>query len=187
MTTYDASSVSDAVIAFRKPITLQQGRGLRDNPIAMAEGAAGAPRIQGNAHPEFSADDTYIVARITSPDTQVDAVVFTGSNISASASEIFYSFTAMNDGELRFSTEYKRVSEADRIYFAILVNGVVLSEVSSTSTSFVSASIDASYSQSDLVEIRFKIDFVIGSGGGTAIGAIRNLQIKADQIGVYRT
>ena len=131
MTTYDASSVSDAVIAFRKPITLQQGRGLRDNPIAMAEGAAGAPRIQGNAHPEFSADDTYIVARITSPDTQVDAVVFTGSNISASASEIFYSFTAMNDGELRFSTEYKRVSEADRIYFAILVNGVVLSDVSS--------------------------------------------------------
>ena len=46
MTTYDASSVSDAVIAFRKPITLQQGRGLRDNPIAIAEGASGAPRVQ---------------------------------------------------------------------------------------------------------------------------------------------
>lgn len=46
MTTYDASSVSDAVIAFRKPITLQQGRGLRDNLLAVIEGDATAPRVQ---------------------------------------------------------------------------------------------------------------------------------------------
>ena len=43
---YSASAVSNTAIAFQKPITLQQGRALRDNPIAMFEGAPGAPRLQ---------------------------------------------------------------------------------------------------------------------------------------------
>lgn len=42
MTTYNAAAVSDATIAFQKPITLQQGRGLRDNAISMVEGNGGA-------------------------------------------------------------------------------------------------------------------------------------------------
>lgn len=45
MTTYDGSAVSNTVIAHKKPITLQQGRALRDNPIAISEGAPSAPRI----------------------------------------------------------------------------------------------------------------------------------------------
>lgn len=49
MPTYNAGAVSDTAIAYQKPITLQQGRGLRDNPLAIAEGAAGAPRISGKA------------------------------------------------------------------------------------------------------------------------------------------
>lgn len=44
--TYDLTAVSDTVIAHKKPITLQQGRQLRDNPIAIAEGASGAPIMQ---------------------------------------------------------------------------------------------------------------------------------------------
>lgn len=43
MTTYNAASVTDAVIAYQKPITLQQGRALRDNPLAVAEADATAP------------------------------------------------------------------------------------------------------------------------------------------------
>jgi hypothetical protein len=45
MATYDVSTLADSAIAHKKGITLQQGRALRDNPIAIAEGAAGAPRI----------------------------------------------------------------------------------------------------------------------------------------------
>lgn len=51
MTTYNAAAVSDAVIAYEKGITLQQGRALRDNPLAMAEGATGSPYIQQAWHP----------------------------------------------------------------------------------------------------------------------------------------
>ncbi len=42
MTTFDESIVTDAVIAHKKGISLQQGRALRDNPKAAAEGAADA-------------------------------------------------------------------------------------------------------------------------------------------------
>jgi hypothetical protein len=49
MATYDAAPVADSVIAFKKGITLQQARQLRDNALAMFEGSAGAPRLQFNA------------------------------------------------------------------------------------------------------------------------------------------
>jgi hypothetical protein len=45
MPTYNSGAVSDTAIGFQKPITLQQGRGLRDNPLAIAEGATGAPPV----------------------------------------------------------------------------------------------------------------------------------------------
>jgi hypothetical protein len=38
MTTYNAAAVADSKIAFQKGITLQQGRALRDNALAIAEG-----------------------------------------------------------------------------------------------------------------------------------------------------
>lgn len=43
MTTYNAAAVTDGVIAYQKPITLQQGRALRDNPIAIGEAAPSVP------------------------------------------------------------------------------------------------------------------------------------------------
>jgi hypothetical protein len=46
MATYNAAAVADATIAYEKPITLQQGRALRDNPLAVFEHASGAPRIK---------------------------------------------------------------------------------------------------------------------------------------------
>ena len=45
MTTYNAGAVADAVIAFKKGITLQQGRALRDNPLAIAEMDSTVPAI----------------------------------------------------------------------------------------------------------------------------------------------
>ena len=49
MTTYNSSAVDNATIGHRKGISLQTGRALRDNPLAIGEGSAGAPRIVGAA------------------------------------------------------------------------------------------------------------------------------------------
>lgn len=46
MATYNFPAVSDAVIAFKKAVTIQILRALRDNLIASFEGAVGAPRLQ---------------------------------------------------------------------------------------------------------------------------------------------
>lgn len=51
MTTYSASAVSNTSIAYENGITIQQGRALRDNPLAMAEAATDAPYIWGIWHP----------------------------------------------------------------------------------------------------------------------------------------
>lgn len=51
MATYNAAAVTNAVIAFKKALTLQMLRALRDNTLAIIEGAAGAPRIAGQQGP----------------------------------------------------------------------------------------------------------------------------------------
>ncbi len=51
MPTYNAAAVSDSAIAYEKPVLLQQGRALRDNPIAQSQGAAGAPYDHHFWHP----------------------------------------------------------------------------------------------------------------------------------------
>lgn len=51
MPVFNGAAVADTVIAFKKGITLQQGRALRDNPLAIAEGSAGAPYLEAEWHP----------------------------------------------------------------------------------------------------------------------------------------
>lgn len=47
MPTYNAAAVADAIIAHKKGITLQQGRALRDNPIAAFSDADATSRAAG--------------------------------------------------------------------------------------------------------------------------------------------
>lgn len=49
MAVYDYAAVSDAAIAFKKFITIQIGRALRDNLIAAFAGLTGAPRLEPGA------------------------------------------------------------------------------------------------------------------------------------------
>lgn len=49
--TYSESSVSDSQIGHKKGITIQQGRALRDNPKAMAQGATDSAVIFAGWHP----------------------------------------------------------------------------------------------------------------------------------------
>ena len=68
MAVYNYAAVADATVAFEKGITLQQGRALRDNPIALAGGAADAPRISIRALDRLAAGD--VVKSTQSGDTE---------------------------------------------------------------------------------------------------------------------
>lgn len=62
MTTY--TTIADADIDQDSPVTQPLMTALRDNPIAMAEGAAGAPSVLGNIAANSAADGigTYVFA-----------------------------------------------------------------------------------------------------------------------------
>lgn len=83
MPTYNSGAVSNAAIAHRKGISLQTGRALRDNPIAIVEGEAGAPRIQFAAmdawFTTYGAIGSYVFGLRLSPVVAGDA--YAGSSI----------------------------------------------------------------------------------------------------------
>lgn len=104
---YDAAAVSDTVIAHKKPITLQQGRALRDNPLAIAAGATGAPRIQPEAMDLYygsgsaSGSGTQTIITVTDLDNVsavlASAMAYTVSATdNSSATTIRYSFSTDN-------------------------------------------------------------------------------------------
>lgn len=74
MATYDYGVVNNTVIAHKKPITLQQGRALRDNLIASFEGQPGAPRLALAALPRISAGAStrYTLNKFTAATTTVE-------------------------------------------------------------------------------------------------------------------
>lgn len=161
MTTYDASSVSDAVIAFRKPITLQQGRGLRDNPIAMAEGATDAPRIQGYALASdnngllpvsVSAADTVAISAGHGP---LAGVVSTNSTSFVLGQT--YIINAYN-GSMRFKISHN-VGSSSVSTLEFRKNGTVIQTFTTTSTTPVQRTVDSTVSLGDEFEWYHKQDF----------------------------
>jgi len=155
MTTYDASSVSDAVIAFRKPITLQQGRGLRDNPIAIAEGADGAPRIQGSAI--ASEDDGLPIITVSASDY---TVVSTGHGPIAGITTTYgtayvlgqsYTIKTYN-GSMRFKISHRSSNVAATSTLQLRKNGTVINTFTTTSTAFVQRIVDSTVAVNDVFE-----------------------------------
>lgn len=93
MASFDLSKLVDAVLAHKRGITLQQGRALRDNPIAIAEGAAGAPSILPNIAANAAADGigTYVWAKRTTGGGDVAY----GSTLAGSSLSPTSAFTAL--------------------------------------------------------------------------------------------
>lgn len=181
MPTYNASAVTDAVIAFRKPITLQQGRALRDNPLAIAEGSSGAPRVDGDAFPDHLAGAVVLDAV-----TPIGLDILTASGPAGTAGTLFnyyWSFTAIKAAALRMQADMKSSSGGSSARIAILRNGTVVTELTTNSTSYVTQQIDFTYGAGDQITVRAGVNY--SSGGADSF--IRNLTILSDRRGTYRT
>lgn len=66
------TTISDTTLAQDKPFTQSVARSLRDNPIAITEGASGAPRVVAGAQ-----SATYFQARRTTTQSNTGAGTFT--------------------------------------------------------------------------------------------------------------
>ena len=182
MPTYNASAVTDAVIAFRKPITLQQGRALRDNPLAIAEGSSGAPRVDGNAFPDHLAGAVVLDAV-----TPIGLDILTADGPAGVGGgtlfQYYWSFTAIKSAALRMQADMKVSAGAATARIAIIRNGTVVTELTTSSTSYAAQQIDFTYGAGDQITVRAGIDYT--NAGEDAF--IRNLKILSDKRGTYRT
>jgi hypothetical protein len=154
------------------------------NPLAMFEGAVGAPRLQGAAHPTFAAGTLDLL------NVYGTGVVFSASfTASGSASGTSYDeefrFCALNAGGLRASVDMNKgtgVASAMRV----VRNGTVLSTVTNTTATYGVQTIDFTFAQGDVIQLQCGVQYSTPSGGGTQSAQFRNLKLQADQRGVFR-
>lgn len=181
MTTFSAAAVSNAAIAFQKPITLQQGRALRDNLAASFEGSPGAHRLQGAAHPDFSVGGV-VVDYLSLIGDDIGISGNAGGGGPGTSFQTFYMFTAIKAGTLALSFDLKATT-AQTARLAVFVNGVMAFEETTTSTSYVAKTNGFTYPTGAQVYIRGGIDYT--NAGGTAYA--RNVTLLGNARGTYRT
>lgn len=144
MTTYNAAAVADSVIAFKKGITLQQGRALRDNPLAMFEGAAGAPRLLVGALQRPNAGNTI---RCRS-----DGLV----NTTSTTFEIKHAFGLLQAGNIRIYLEHRSTTAATstaEVYRVRNGTATLISAWGMSTTAFIARTTDFSVIPGDTVVV----------------------------------
>lgn len=161
----------EATFDVEKPIRSDQGLMLAGNPIAFALGKPGAPRLQVNAHPD------YVIGNSIIDRCSVPGIVGT---VTGPATLIPFHFTAIKTCSLRFHTEYRRVSGGSPVQVDILRNGVSTASATTTSVAFVTEVLDVAVTAGENLAFLF-------TPGTANVMEYRNLQIRADVRGVYRT
>jgi hypothetical protein len=175
------TTMLNALFLVGKPITSSQGLALRDNPIAIAEGAAGAPRISNRAHPEFGAG-IVVLDFVTPLGLDIPIGYNAGGGGSGTDFGYYWSFTAMRSGSLRITANIKVSAGSQTARIAIFRNTTLLAESTSSSTGDETKLFDFIFDEGDQITVRGGLDFT--SAGGTAY--INTLTVKGDRRGVYR-
>ena len=154
------------------PLTSELVKQLRDNPIAIAQGADGAPRINSLAHPVFAAGETLL--------DQL-AVAETISLSSNSAGTVtgnidLVRFTPMKDGELRLSG----VPSGGEI--RLFKNSSLVATLSGSGTQTA----DFSFLATDSIRVFLVFSATFPTDGGSASTTFTDVRFLADQTGVYK-
>lgn len=162
MTTF--TTIPNSSLEPGKPIRSIDGLALRDNPLAIIEGDATAPRIVGKAAKRLqdysvltvSAADTYDVSAGTNP------VLFLSSTTS-SIYQVAFRYTIANyTGSIRLKASHTTIVDefgAASAYLALYKNNVLVQQYVNNSTfAFIQRTNDVSCVPGDVFEWRIRID-----------------------------
>lgn len=139
------TNIDDTFLEPNKPARSADALALRDNPIAIAEGAAGAPKVRTNAAETVSAGSAIRYRR----DEQVSTGALTYGRVLQSS--------LFNRGSsVRVFAEHRTTDGGLSSFLRVTKNGSVVQEWSTTSTGFVARTVDVSFSQGDTIEIEQK-------------------------------
>lgn len=144
MATY--SAIPDANLDPDSPARSIDALALRDNPIAIAEGAAGAPKIENAAFQVVSAANTVICWR--------DPEVFASSSASYPAAYTGdYDIRVFASGAVRVNCSHYQIGGGTS-YLRFLKNGVLDTEWTTTSGTPIARTSDISVSYGDVVSVQ---------------------------------
>jgi hypothetical protein len=157
--------ILNAEVDAESPVTDLLLTRLRDNPIAIANGNAGAPRVYGLALvPDskavadgkvltVSASDAY---RLTVGLTRVFGFSAHGTGAEVAAVTITPIFV---DGVIRFKASHFTSSPGQTAVISFFKNGVFVSSFTTSSTSPVARTIDSAVAVNDVFEWRHRASF----------------------------
>lgn len=156
MTTYTA--ITNGQIDQDSPITQPLMTALRDNPIALAEGASGAPRINGSAIARDYGSPNLPVVTVSAGDniSQQGEGFVAGITLTQSTTEVVglqYTIKSYS-GTLRFNCTHSSSNSTSTL--SIYKNDVLIQSYTTNITP-VARSNDVSVSVGDVVEWRHKI------------------------------
>lgn len=150
----DYTSIPDSDLDQDSPVTQPLMTALRDNPIAIAEAAAGAPIILGAA---LATADNHPTVTVAAADTYSVEIAITRVNGSQSTTSTSYvvAYTLTNNflsGSVRFSARHRSSGfPAATSYMRVRKNGVTLNDWSTSSTSNQTRTEDISVVPGDIV------------------------------------
>jgi hypothetical protein len=165
------TTLPDASLEPGKPIRSIDGLALRDNPVAITEGAAGAPRILGLAAKRFadfavlsvSAADTFSAETGSNPEPLATSTISTSEVVA-------YRYTINKyTGSLRFRTSQRGGSYADysgvtltTSTLRIFKNGSLISTYTQNGPNFVTRTNDIAIAPGDVIEWRHRTNSSFG-------------------------
>jgi hypothetical protein len=168
------TTLPDASLEPGKPIRSIDGLALRDNPVAITEGATGAPRIVGLAAKRFadfpvltvSAADTYSAETGSNPEPLATTTTSTTEVVA-------YRYTINKyTGSLRFKTsqrggsyETEFGSVPTQSTLRIFKNGTLISTYTQNGLTYVTRTNDIAIVPGDVIEWRHRTDNSLGSAG----------------------
>lgn len=148
---------------------------LRDNPIALAEGASGAPRIVNNAVGPYQLSDdrmmkpspgALVQMLLTKPGVEVTSSVPQSTSIA--------SFGVNRSGRIKIAYEHGNNTNGQTSTVGIYRNDALVFSNSVSSEAFQVRSVDVDIFENDYFEIKLFNDDTTG------VGRVKNARIQVD-------
>ena len=148
--------IPDANLEPEKPGRAIDALALRDNPIAIAEGAAGAPRIQTPALAPPTAGTAHIIRRVQEATISAATDVYPNpNNHDRFSHEHHLGVTVLVPGVITAYAEHRKSGgfASDSMSLRVLKNGSLVQEwtTSTTTSTFIQRQVDISVDVGDVV------------------------------------
>ena len=155
----DWTTIPDESLEPGKPIRSVDGLTLRDNPVAIAEGAAGAPRIQTVALAAPTAGTAHIIRRVQEAGVTTSLSSYpVAENHDRFSESQHLGVTVLVPGVITAYAEHRRVSGGSLTRMRVLKNGALVQEWSTTSSGFTARQVDISVDVGDVIIFQQRSD-----------------------------